>query len=175
MPSTYTPIASSTLTSTQASVTFSGISATYTDLVLVLSGLDSRGGGANDDSVQLTFNTDTSTSSTNYSWTSFYGNGSSAASGRGSNSRGIDAYVIGTPAQTTPGVIVSNIMNYSNTSMWKTVLCRGGTGYALTSFNIGLWRDTAAINSITIWPGYNGSGYNFLANSTFALYGIKAA
>lgn len=175
MPSTYTPIASTVLTSTQASVTFSSISATYTDLVLVISGTDNRGSNAADDSIQLTFNADTSTGSTNYSWTAFYGTGSSAASGRGSNGRGIDAYVIGTPAQSTPGVIISHIMSYANTNMWKTVLCRGGTGYALTSFNVGLWRSTAAIDSITIWPGYNGSGYNFFPDSTFTLYGIKAA
>lgn len=174
MPSTYTPISTTTLSSAQASVTFSSIIGTYTDLVLVMAATDTRGGGAMDDGVQVTFNTDTSTGSTNYSWTSLIGYGSSTASGRGANQRGVDVYVIGSTANPVFGSITINIMNYSNTNVFKTVVSRGGQN-AATAANVGTWRNTAAINSITLWPGFNGSGYNFNANSTFSLYGIKAA
>jgi hypothetical protein len=36
---------------------------------------------------------------------------------------------------------------------------------------VGLWRGTAAINSITIYP----AGGNFASGSTLTLYGITAA
>ena len=77
--STYTPIATNTLGSAQASVTFSSISGSYTDLVLIINA------GTSDASEQdclIRVNGDTGS---NYSATYMYGTGSSAASGRNAN------------------------------------------------------------------------------------------
>ncbi len=63
-----------------------------------------------------------------------------------------------------------NVMNYSNTTTYKTILSRSSDLYTEASVN--LWRNTAAITSIII--GAQGA-YTFSAGSTFTLYGIKAA
>jgi hypothetical protein len=41
-----------------------------------------------------------------------------------------------------------------------------------TGLNVGLWRNTSAITSITLTAG---SSKNFISGCTFSLYGIKAA
>ena len=78
---TYTLISSNVLTSSQASVTFSAIPATYTDLVLRIS---AQADGASNafDNITLTFN---GTGTTNHSSTRLTGNGSVEASNRGTN------------------------------------------------------------------------------------------
>jgi hypothetical protein len=55
MAKTYEPIATTTLSSAQSSVTFSSISGSYTDLVLV-SNVSGSGGNAN---LRVTLNSDT--------------------------------------------------------------------------------------------------------------------
>ena len=75
MPTTYTPLQTTTLGSSQASVTLSGISGSYTDLVVVISAQGTSAG--NDQDINMTFNSDTAT---NYSRTRLYGNGSNASS-----------------------------------------------------------------------------------------------
>lgn len=172
---TYSPIATQTLSSTAASVAFSSITGTYTDLVLVISARDSRTG--NSDSIGITFNTDTSTGSTNYSVTLIDGNGSSASSSRDTSARNISGYQIAASnaAAGTFGTVICNILNYSNSTTYKSLLLRGGIVDSYLATVAGLWRNTAAINTITIYPGYNGSGFNFSIGSTFTLYGIASA
>ena len=75
--STYTPIYAQTLSSATSSITFSNIPTTFTDLVLVFNGTRSAAGETN-----LRFNDDTAS---NYSRTFLYGDGTSAVSGRQSN------------------------------------------------------------------------------------------
>ncbi len=167
MPVTYTPITSQTLSSATNSITFSGISGTYTDLVVVCnSTISNNGGGA-----YMAFNGDTS--GTNYSQTFLYGTGSAAGSTRTTNSVGTANWVggqIGGMSNTTPSTYVINVINYSNTTTYKTILSRSSDLYTEASVN--LWRNTAAITSIII--GAQGA-YTFSAGSTFTLYGIKAA
>ena len=166
MAVTYTPITSQTLSSATNSVTFSSISGTYTDLVVVCnSTISNNGGGA-----YMAFNGDTS--GTNYSQTFLYGTGSAAGSTRTTNSVGTANWVggqIGGMSNTTPSTYVINVINYSNTTTYKTILSRSSDLYTEASVN--LWRNTAAITSIII--GAQGA-YTFSAGSTFTLYGIKA-
>jgi len=75
MPATYEPIATTTLGSAAATITFSTIAATYTDLRLTLVFTTSVGGA----NVFFRFNGDTGT---NYSYTSLEGSGSAASSSR---------------------------------------------------------------------------------------------
>ena len=165
--STYTPIASQTLSSAAASVTFSGIPQTYTDLVVVFAG--TAGGGNNN--LVLTFNSDTGS---NYSWTDIEGNGSTAASYRLSNQAGIKFAYNLVATGTSQCNTIMHIMNYSNTTTYKTALGRvntptSATIYVGTTAGVGLWRNTAAITSLTC-----SNGDNWASGSTFNLYGIDA-
>lgn len=162
MPSTYEPIATTEISSSVSSYTFSSISNTYTDLILIVSNLDSGGGRT-----RLRLNGDTGT---NYSRTNLSGNGSSAASYRGSNENQIDMSVIAGTSSTNPATLIIQINNYANTTTNKTVLSRYSLASGATEATVGLWRNTSAISSIT----YFTQG-NLLSGTTLTLYGIKAA
>jgi hypothetical protein len=163
MPSTYEKIATQTLVSTAASVTFSSIPATYTDLVLIVTG---RRNDVSSDLLRYRLNGDTGT---NYSRTFILGNGSSASSGRSTN-QSPGAY-----AGDMNNAVISNhiihFMNYSNTTTFKTMLSRSNKSDAYTESEVNLWRDTSAINQIVLSVG----SVDFMAGTTFNLYGIKAA
>jgi hypothetical protein len=160
MPSTYTPLATTTLGSNTAQVTFSSISASYTDLILVINGGVTTQGPIN---VQL--NADTGN---NYSVTRLYGNGSTASSDRFSSQPNLDLAFF---PNTLDNNSIIHFMNYSNTTTNKTVLTRwNSTGFATAV--VGLWRNTAAINSIKL---FNASPFDLKQGSTFTLYGIAAA
>jgi hypothetical protein len=168
MPATYEPIATTTISgSSTANVTFSSIPATYTDLIAVVN-CGTSGGGS---SLYGQLNGDTGG---NYSWTYIYGNGTSAASGRFSNAGNfISGYYV-TPATGFDFVSVTHFQNYANTTTNKTILSRAnstGSSYPGAEAMVSLWRNTAAINSIKF---YIGTG-NFVAGSTFTLYGVKNA
>ena len=62
-------------------------------------------------------------------------------------------------------------MNYSNTSTYKTVIGKDNAASIETDAYVGLWRSTAAINTIKISIGSS----TFIAGSTFTLYGISCA
>ena len=159
---TYEAIATQTLGAAAATVTFSSIPATYTDLVLVISGKYS----SNDDSSpSIRFNNDTSS---NYSETRLDGNGTSASSGRQSNQTAI----LVASMSGTESISIVNIMNYANATTYKTTISRGNTSQYRVRAYAGLWRSTAAINRIDI---LNNGTYNFATGSTFSLYGIASA
>lgn len=163
--STYSTIATTTLGSPQANYTFSSISGSYTDLVLIMQTSISSGTQQN----KLQFNGDTAT---NYSSTFLTGNGSSAGSGNQANNAsmliGYDDYNTSSIGQMT----IVHIQNYANTATNKTTIARGSNANTGVSLTVGLWRSNVAINSITILPS---SGANYAAGTTFTLYGIAAA
>jgi hypothetical protein len=164
MAATYEIIATTTLGSATGSTTFTSISGSYTDLVLVmnLTGVSVGGYAAG---VQL--NSDTSS---NYSVTNLYGNGSSVVTTSTTNAS--IAYIYGTDVGIANAVStnITNFQNYSNTTNYKTFLTRNGQAGSGTMANVGLWRSTAAITSIKI-EIFTGT---FSIGSTFTLYGIKA-
>jgi hypothetical protein len=158
MAKTYEPIETETLGTTESSVTFSSIPGTYTDLVLVFAGtvgiLDNN---------NVTFNGDTGS---NYSVTRLVGNGSTASSSRGSNLNAIQCGEIATSQSND----IIQIQNYSNSTTYKTLIHRSNNTSQFLKASVGLWRNTAAITSITIT---NGGTYQI--GSTFTLYGIASA
>jgi hypothetical protein len=162
MPKTYEPIATTNAGPTQSTYTFTSIPSTYTDLVLIISPV-----GNGDAQVNLRFNSDTGT---NYSYTVLGGNGTSAVADRVA-----DATFIGTDyyfsVTTAGGVIRANIMNYANSTTFKTALMRADNAGKGTMTNVGLWRNTAAITSVTVTT----TNSTFANGSTLTLYGIKAA
>jgi hypothetical protein len=168
MPSTYTPIATTTLTTSTTTVTFSSIPSTYTDIIIVASTKTTT------PAYQpiLRFNSDTAT---NYSATAVSGNGSSAVSTRHTSQNGIyvnpGAGTGGTVGNFMPWII--SVQNYSNTTTYKTALARFNNPDAIVNALVGMWRNTAAISTISL-TAESGSG-DFQSGSTFTLYGIKAA
>jgi len=163
--STYTPIATTTLGSAAASYTFSSIPSTYTDLVLVCNWRNSVGAGYWG---QLQFNGDTGS---NYSTTVLQGDGSTATSYRYTNDS-VGVRIGGTTtANNNPSIV--NIMNYSNTTTFKTQVSRYSDSSRSVQAFASLWRSTAAINSIKI--RIEDQTANIVAGSTFTLYGIASA
>jgi hypothetical protein len=173
MPSTYEPIATTTLGSSSTAVTFSSISQSYTDLRIICNVNGVAGSG--DYRVGLRFNSDTAT---NYSITSLLGNGTTASSTRETSRPFIDNSIsIPEDSSGEFGIANYDIMNYSNSSTYKTVLFRQGT-VSTTPVNqgssaaVGLWRNTAAITSVTV---VSITANPLAAGSNFTIYGIKSA
>ena len=165
MPSTYTPIATQTLGSAASSVTFSSISGSYTDLILIISGSNSSGDAAI--SVR-TGNGSVNTGSV-YSTTFLYGNGSSAGSARDTSQTWAHPGRLDTSLSNS----IIQFLNYSNTTTNKTILSRGNDA-TLTMATVSLVRDTSAINIIQL-QAQDGGAINFTTGSTFTLYGVKSA
>jgi len=159
---TYTLINSTTLTTATASVTFSSIPGTYTDLVLV-------GNPSISASLDYKYYVNGDNSSGLYSMTRLVGNGSAASSARGSGGNSIYLNV-NTPASGTYQTFIMNFQDYSNTTTFKTILVRYNEAGSETNARVGLWRNTNAINSITI----STDSSTFASGSTFKLYGIEA-
>ena len=169
MANTYTLIASNTLGSSAASVTFSSIPNTYTDLVLKCS---TRWDGASSDrDINIRFNSD---SATNYSVTYITTNGGTTpASGRLSSSTQLSPSSASQGSTTTANTFSSidiYIPNY-NVAINKPISVFSATENNATGNFIvadaGLWRNTSAITSITL------EITNFVSGSSFFLYGIK--
>ena len=166
---TYEPIATITTSGSATNATFSSISGSYTDLIVVFSGTVSNSSY----SFMVRFNGDTGS---NYSFTDIEGNGTTATSYRLANTDKIYfSYNNVTIGSSTSSQIV-NVMNYANTTTYKTAIGRVATavnssGYAGTTAGVGLWRNTAAITSISLTVPVG----NITNGSTFTLYGITAA
>lgn len=161
---TYVALDKVTVGTATPSVTFTGISQAYTDLVVVISAQRGISGSGGDGSVQL--NSDTGS---NYSTTLLYTDGNTPYSFRWSNQTAmLGAF---SAADSTYGVSTVHFMNYSNTTTYKTVVSRYGWPGTNSRVAAGanLWRSTAAITSITF-----AASNNIAAGSTFSLYAIKA-
>jgi hypothetical protein len=161
MPITYEPIATTTVGTATNSVTFSTISGGYTDLVLVWNGATS-----DSENVSLQFNSDTGS---NYSVTRMRGTGSAAQSSRWSN---LTLMFGPNPDTTGNSTVIWQVMNYSNSTTYKTAIAKGGGAGGETGAYVGLWRSTSAITSLTVIIG---NSENMNTGSILTLYGIKAA
>jgi hypothetical protein len=168
MPVTYEPIATQTLGSAAASVTFSSIPSTYTDLILIVNAGMSSGAGY----VSFQLNADTTMS--NYSCTYIRGDGSTAASGRYSGALGrFNISGADIKATSVAANIILHFQNYNNSTTFKTVLNRQNDTTSAVSSGVSLWRNTNAITQILLKEA--DSGANWVTGSTFTLYGIKSA
>jgi hypothetical protein len=167
MANTYTLIQTISVTSNTASVTFSSIPQTYTDLLVKLSVRTTA--IANAWSVLVSYNG----SSSNFVGQRLYGTGSSVASGGSGN------YVTAATGTLSTSLIFSNgefyIPKYTS-SLFKPFMSddasenNGTEAYAnLTQV---LWSDTSAISSITLTSA---SPETLLSGSQFYLYGISNA
>jgi hypothetical protein len=163
MASTYTPIATTTLGTAESSVTFSSISGSYTDLVLVCAVKNTENTG---DEVAFRLNSDTGS---NYSRTRIFANGSTVSSGRALNTT---KGALGINSTAEFSTVIANFQNYSNATTYKSVISRGSDASNYVSSYVSLWRNTNAITSIVLLPD---SGTTLTSGSTFTLYGIASA
>lgn len=174
VPSTYDAIATTTLATSTANITFSSIPANYTHLQLRISGYNTSG---SDRSLALYYNSDTGLNYVNHF---VIGSGSAATAGaqtgRGqtfifddnSGQRGFN----GDSAIRSSFVI--DILDYANTNKNKTIRGIGGwdgNGSGYVGLGSSLWRSTAAINSLTLFLPYS---TNFGAGTKASLYGIRS-
>jgi hypothetical protein len=164
---TYVALAKVVSNGSSDRVTFAGIPQTYTDLRLVCSVTETGAGG----DLLGYFNQNVSAI---YSTTVLKGNGTAASSLRESSTSIFRPTAFETIGS-VPAIVTIDILNYSNTTTFKTLLSRvsndkGGSG--ITGLSISLFRSTSAISEIEL--GTFTAGVNFASGSTFSLYGIKA-
>ena len=174
MAATYTLISSNTLSASAASVTFSSIPATYTDLVIRLS---ARG----DDSgtvlsgIYLVFNND-SGSTTTYSDTILSGSGTAATSSRDSSVGLMDTGYTNVGSTATANTFSNAeiyIPSYTVSQSKPMSIFGVEENNATTAYRsvvAGLYRVNTAISTIKL---QSKSSTNFVSGSSFYLYGIK--
>ena len=130
----------------QAAITFTGIPATYKHLQI--RGMI-RGGGE----VRYRLNGDTTA---NYSFHTVMGNNATADSGGGENQNYSRFLVFQglTGTANSFGVFVMDILDYANTNKFTTTRVLHGqddNSYGETGLSSGLWFNSSAITSVTIY------------------------
>lgn len=155
---TYDLLDSVTLSSSAASVSFSGISQSYRDLVLIV---DSSG-FASSNNLLFRVNGDTGNS---YSYVEMQGNGTSTNSSSGTSTSGRCGFV-----GTGNFNYILQFQDYSVTDKHKTVLARCNDASARVSATANRWASTSAITSLTLITDTS----NFPSGTTAYLYGVAA-
>lgn len=155
-----------------ASVTFNNIPQFYTDLKVVISARDSYTPSPATNGVDSAIYFNGTLGTTNYSQTRLYGNGSGAGTDRGSNNATAGVALISGNGATanTFGTFEVYIPNYSGSnfkSFATEAVGENNNATAWTSLYAGLWRQTAAITSLTL-----SAQTSYMQYSTFSLYGI---
>lgn len=171
MANTYDLIASNVLTSSTATVTFSSIPATYTDLILRSSVRSTH--ASNYDALMVSING--TTANNTYTW--ILGTGSVAAVGRDQygDARAYLGAVNGSTS--TSNTFASSewyLPSYRNSinkpsSVFFAFENNISSGDVYVGANANLYSNTTAITSLTA-KGYSG---NLAAGSSFYLFGIK--
>ena len=164
MPNTFELIASSTVGSGgAASIGFTSIPSTFTDLCLKLS---LRPNASSNSDLYITFNG----SASNFTGRYLQGNGASAVSG--SLSQYIGTSMGQTASTFTNGEIyIPNYASSNNKSFSVDFLAENNATTAFANLIAGLWSNSAAINSISIASG----SLDIVQYSTAYLYGVKNA
>ena len=155
-----------------SSISFTSIPSTYKHLQVRMLSRSTRGAATADAWFQI--NSDTGS---NYAHHDLSGNGSAASAGANSGTTNIyySFTISNIPASTaTSGIFggqVLDILDYANTSKYKTTRMLGGfdaNGSGSVYLSSGLWQSTSAINSLTFYTISNWAQY-----TQFALYGVK--
>jgi hypothetical protein len=174
MPNTYSLISANTLTTTAASITFSAIPATFTDLVIRASARTNR--AATQDIWKIVINGDTAA---NYSRTALrgLGSGNSGTPVSDNQTSASNLYFGGLDAANntanTFGSTELYIPNYASTIVKQFsahTVYEENNSYAEMEKVALRYGGTSAITSIVLSSFYSAS---FIANSSFFLYGIS--
>jgi hypothetical protein len=162
-------ISTTILGSNTATVTFSAIASTYKHLQIRMTNRDTSSSNIRPAGIQ--FNGDTAS---NYQAHRIYGDGASVSSDYLATS--YIQYKIpgnGALASVWSGAVL-DILNYANTTTYKTTRMLsgfyGGNGSSEIGLYSGNWRSTSAITSVSL-IALNSNA--FATGSRFSLYGIK--
>jgi hypothetical protein len=169
------PIATTTVGTATATVTFSSIPQNYEHLQVRIWGWNNSG---SDRSLAIYYNSDAGINYVNHY---LQGNGTAASAGA-QTGRGQTFILDSNSGQTgfngdvnKASVFIIDILDYKNTNKNKTIRGLGGwdgNGTGVVGLGSSLWLSTAAISTLTFFLPYS---TNIGAGSTFALYGIKRA
>jgi len=164
------PLVATTPLEAASNISITNIPQTYQDLMVVISH-NTQQSGSSDDYMYMGLS---GTTGTNYSVTRMHANGTSLTSDRGTNQDGI--YGATRPAW-EPGLFGSaiyHILNYANTTQYKTFLVRNAAekqaAAGLTQLSVGTMRTTSAITALFIGGTSNYPGIG----TTVTIYGVKA-
>ena len=167
MPDTSTEVAlaTTTLGSAAASISFSSISSAYTDLRVVLTALGDATALGYD--LRSRINGDTAT---NYSRTYIAGSGSAASSSRVTSQTYITATQNAGLSTTIPSLFTFDYFSYAGSTNKSLLLTssQDQNGSGDVNRQVALWRSTSAITSVSFFPQTG----NFAAGTTATLYGI---
>jgi hypothetical protein len=167
MANTYEAIATVTVTgATAASMDFTSIPQTYTDLLIKYSG---RVNAAVDPTLKIIFNSNTS----NYSSKVLNGDGTAAGSYNGSTAYAYGGYVCNSAhtANTFSNgeIYIPNYTSSNNKSVSVDDVIETNATESYVFLAASLWSDSAAITSISLDP----VNADLVQYSTATLYGIK--
>jgi hypothetical protein len=167
MANTFELIASYTATGTVATIDFTSIPGTYTDLVLKISSRCNVVGTSQ--TQKISFNGLTTNLSDRY----LFGSGSSAASGTDTFIQLNDSNGTTSTANTFTSneVYIPNYSSSNNKSVSVDGVMENNATAGYDMLTAGLWSASAAITSITI----SLSSGSFVQYSTAYLYGVKNA
>ena len=171
MPNTFELISSTVVgAGGAASIDFTSIPSTYTDLCLYLSLRDSQGGAAN--AAYVSFNGSTSSFTVRHlqgqpSLSPQVNSGTTPARFTG------NAVSSGATSSTFANIqlYIPNYAGSNNKSYSADAVTENNATEAYSNLIAGLWSNTAAINQVTI----SASGGTFVQYSTAYLYGVKNA
>jgi hypothetical protein len=160
---TMTLIETKTLGTAAASIEFTSIPQDGTDLYVLLSLRTATGGEA--DGIQFRFNSST----TDYSFRRFRGNGSEAVSDTAAALLWINSNTSTANTFSNVSVYIPNYAGSTNKSYSNDGVSENNATRAFQGLVAGLWADTSAITSISI---ANPAGGNLVTGSTVSLYKI---
>jgi hypothetical protein len=162
-----TPIATRTLTTSTASITFSGIPGSWQDLMLVAT----SNGTAISTFISWQVNGDTTSKYINayifggpYTATPMY---TSYGALRGNGALSITQLPTGIGLSNN---VIAHFFNYADTSKWKSMLCESNDARQYYGISSGTWQSTSAITSLKIFPD---TGV-FNTGTSVTLYGVSA-
>lgn len=180
MPSTMRLIAKTTLASSQASVTFSGIPQTFTDLMLVFSARQDSSDGFTSPTF-IRFN-GSSTGYSNRTIDAYQTTGVASLT----NTYGVTSasFLAQTPTASQTAstfgnceLLIPNYAGSTNKSFSVTNVSENNATTAITWYCAalaGLWSNTEPITSLTVFAG-NVGVRNFVSGSSFYLFGVTNA
>jgi hypothetical protein len=168
------PIITVTGTGSAPALGFTNIPQTFQHLMFVAEAPNNGGGSGG--VAYFTIDNVNANSTTIYSYTAFGGNGATITNTRATNT---NSFLLN-PAltyvtSTAPASVVVHILDYTNTSTFKTFHCRlslDKNGSGETAFLMGTFRNTGAITRFNISSAVVGS--NWTTGAIFTLYGVRS-
>ena len=161
-------IESKTLGTAAASIEFTSIPQTYTDLVVVYAFRSDRGSPQFDDALNVVFNNST----TDYTNMELRGSGSASSSGTATGTSVFAGFIPAVEATASTfgsgGLYIPNYTAAVNKSVSTDSVLERNNSLAYQQIIASLWSNSAAITSVKLSANVS----NLIAGSTASLYGI---